>query len=152
VRQVGVRVVDAGQEADLAAVVEALDAVVGALGQRGVQREAVAEQRRLGGRDAAAEVVERAVLVERQQRVEEVEAAGQEDGDEDRRVGRSGRFRLRGVEEVLRREQRRRVDRDARADAPLEHLTAREHVAARGLAGAVEVLAGGVGSGPRHRL
>ena len=77
----GFGVVDAGQEADLAGVEEPLDAAADALRERRVDAErAVAQQRRLVDADVAAQVgVARRSCVERDQRVEQVAAAGQED-------------------------------------------------------------------------
>jgi hypothetical protein len=150
VREVGVGVVDAGEQADLALLEQALHAAVEAGLERGVHAEAgPAELGRVVLLEARAQVGVAAVLGERDEAVEQVAAAGQEDRDEHRRVRRGGRGRLGGAEDVGYRHRARGVDGEARAHTAREDLTAGdsrvEVRAAGGLAGRVEVVAGAVG-------
>lgn len=139
VGEVGVRVVDPGQEADPPALEHPRDAAARAGGERRVHAEPAAEREVAGGPHSLAQVGVAPVLVHPRERVEQVAPAGQEHGDEHGRVGARRRLGARGLEHLPERELRGAVDREAARQAALEHR-------APGELGAVEVVAGAVGA------
>jgi hypothetical protein len=144
VGEVRVGVVDARQEADLAAVVEALDAAADALGQRRVDAEAgPAQLRGVADLQLWSQVGVAAVVVQRHERVEQVKPARHEHRDEHGRVGRRRGVGGRRLEHALDRHRVGEVERHPAADAPAQHLATRER--AHPLAGAMEVVAGAMG-------
>ncbi len=147
-REVGIGVVDARQEADLAALEEPLDAAADATRERRVEAEpGAARQRRALDLELLVQVRVAPVVVERHQRVEQVHAPRQEHRDEHGSV-RGGRgVRGGGLEHAGDRQRLRRVEREPGAEAAGQHLAAgergvAEQVAAHGLGRAVEVVAG----------
>jgi hypothetical protein len=147
VAEVGVGVVDAGDEAQPAAIEQPLQPAVEALGEGRVHAEAgSAERDRVGDLEHRAQIGIAAVGGGRHERVEQVQAAGDEDVDQHRRVGRGRRARLAGLERARQRHRLRRVQGDRRAQAGLQQAPAadraRERRAALGI-GAGEVVAVG---------
>ena len=147
VRQVGIGVVDPGEEADLAAFVEALDAAAHPAGQRGVKPERRAGKGHPLHSQLRVQVGVAAVVVQGHERVEQVDSAGQEDRYEHRGVGRGRGLGRRRVEHLRERHGAARVERQARAEAGGKHLPAGERrppevLAADVLLGVVEVVAG----------
>ena len=87
------------------------------------------------------------VVVQRDERVEQIHAAGEEDRHQDGSVGRRRGVGGRRLEHARERHRLGSVERQASAETGPEHLPAREarsaeEVAAHGLRAAVEVVAG----------
>ena len=137
VGEVGVGVVDPGQEADLAALEEPPHAAADAAAERRVEAEAgAARERRALHLQLLVQVRVAAVVVKRHERVEQVHAAGQEHGHEHGRVRRGRGVRGGGLEHARDRQRLGGVEGEPGAEPAGQHLAARERGAAEAGRGA----------------
>ena len=140
--EVRVGVVDARQEADLAALEEPLDAAADAPAERRVEPEARARERHALHLQVGAQVGVAAVGVQRHERVEQVDPAGRKTDTSTGAFGAAAASAAAGLEHALDRHRLGDVERQPAAHAEAQHLAAGERPQ---LLGAVEVVAGAVG-------